>query len=128
MSCGIYYQHQRRCWVFTPAGDEWATTEALLAASDAMLGAVTHAHGAFSFPPLPLRIQAVPPAVLRDCGALRTLSLHDNPITVEELRNTEGWAAHDARRRQKHDKQLGSEVLGPGMDEGADAHPVQNWK
>uniref|UniRef100_A0A1D2A1G5 Ubiquitin-like domain-containing protein n=2 Tax=Auxenochlorella protothecoides TaxID=3075 RepID=A0A1D2A1G5_AUXPR len=74
------------------------------------------------------RIQAVPPAVLRDCGALRTLSLHDNPITVEELRNTEGWAAHDARRRQKHDKQLGSEVLGPGMDEGADAHPVQNWK
>ena len=47
----------------------------------------------------------MPPAVLRGCVSLATLSLHSNPITVETLRATEGFREFDARRCQKHDKQ-----------------------
>ena len=36
------------------------------------------------------RVRSVPPALLSGCAALATLCLHDNPITVEELRETPG--------------------------------------
>lgn len=52
----------------------------------------------------------MPPAVLTGCASLATLSLHGNPLTAEQLRETEGYAAFDERRRRKYDKQVG--VLG----------------
>lgn len=51
------------------------------------------------------RLRSVPPAVLTGCSALATLSLHGNPLTAEELRETPGWAQFDERRRAKYDKQ-----------------------
>ena len=68
------------------------------------------------------RITAVPPAVLRDCAALATLSLHDNPITPAALEGTEGYAAFEARRQGKYTKTLATGVLlgSNGMDEGVD--------
>ena len=53
-----------------------------------------------------LRLAAVPPTVLRGCILLATLSLHSNPITTEALRACEGFQEFDARRFQKHDKQV----------------------
>ena len=68
------------------------------------------------------RIAAVPPAVLRDCAALATLSLHGNPITPAALEATEGHAAFEARRQGKYTKTLATGVLlgSNGMDEGVD--------
>ena len=51
------------------------------------------------------RLSAVPAALLRGCEALAMLSLHGNPITVDALRETDGFQAFDARRCQKYDKQ-----------------------
>lgn len=50
----------------------------------------------------------MPPAILAGCSSLATLSLHGNPLTAEELRETPGWAAFDERRRAKYDKQVGT--------------------
>ena len=47
----------------------------------------------------------MPAALLTGCSALATLSLHGNSLTVEQLRDTPGWAEFDARRRAKYDKQ-----------------------
>ncbi|CAL8464368.1 g3903 [Coccomyxa elongata] len=68
------------------------------------------------------RLKAVPAAVLRGCRALATLGLHGNPVTVEELRASDGFAEFNARRCAKHDKQLEMQVftLSGGFDEGAD--------
>lgn len=59
-------------------------------------------------PPLgfiPCRVRSVPPALLTGCTSLQSLSLHNNPITMEQLRETPGYAELDARRRAKYDKQ-----------------------
>ena len=71
----------------------------------------------------------MPAAILRGCASLSTLSLHGNPLTVEQLREADGWAEYDARRCAKHDKQLGMRVMHPsaGYDEGADAVEWQSW-
>lgn len=52
------------------------------------------------------RLKAVPAAVLRSCRALATLGLHGNPVTVEQLRASDGFAEFNARRCAKHDKQV----------------------
>ncbi len=52
------------------------------------------------------RLKGVPVAVLRNCGALATLTLHGNPVTVEQLRESDGFAEFNARRCAKHDKQV----------------------
>jgi hypothetical protein len=72
---------------------------------------------------------SVPAAILRGCASLATLSLHGNPLTVEQLRDGDGWAEFDARRRAKHDKQLSMQVMQPsaGFDEGADHREWQSW-
>jgi Leucine-rich repeat (LRR) protein len=64
----------------------------------------------------------IPPPLLR-LPALHTLSLHGNPCTIEELREVDGYAELDARRRAKADKVLQGRVLGAAsaFDEGADA-------
>ena len=48
----------------------------------------------------------MPAAILTGCTSLGRLSLHNNPITLEALRQGEGFAAYDARRRAKADKQV----------------------
>ncbi|KAK9825664.1 hypothetical protein WJX81_007931 [Elliptochloris bilobata] len=75
------------------------------------------------------RLAAVPAALLQGCAALATLSLHSNPITMEALRASEGFQDFDARRCQKHDKQMTMRVMAPqgGFDEGADAVDWQRW-
>ena len=64
----------------------------------------------------------IPPPLLR-APSLHTLSLHGNPCTLEELREVDGYAALDARRRAKADKVVDGRVLGANkaFDEGADA-------
>ncbi|CAG9465623.1 unnamed protein product [Pedinophyceae sp. YPF-701] len=71
-------------------------------------------------------VETVPAAVFRGCVALHTLSLHGNPITVDKLRELDGFAEMEARRRSKVDKQIDRRVmLNTGQfDEGAD---FQRW-
>ncbi|GAB4817708.1 hypothetical protein N2152v2_004754 [Parachlorella kessleri] len=68
------------------------------------------------------RIQAIPPGVLAECTSLQTLSLHGNPITVQAVQETDGYAAFEQRRRSKFDKSIGAGVLldSKGLDEGLD--------
>ncbi|KAL4424792.1 hypothetical protein ABPG77_000832 [Micractinium sp. CCAP 211/92] len=73
------------------------------------------------------RLKAVPPAILTGCSSLATLSLHGNPLTIEQLRETPGFAEFDERRRAKYDKQVDMRVLNTGFDEGADAHEFEHW-
>lgn len=68
------------------------------------------------------RIKHFPPQVLQ-APQLHTLALHDNVVIIEQLRELDGWAEFDARRRSRVDKQLAGGVLGTGggLDEGSDA-------
>jgi hypothetical protein len=54
------------------------------------------------------RIREVPAPVLKECTALATLSVRGNPITVEVLRESDGFREFDARRVAKCDKQVHS--------------------
>ncbi|CAN6693046.1 unnamed protein product [Malus baccata var. baccata] len=50
-----------------------------------------------------------------------TLDLHNTEITVDVLRQFEGWEGFDERRRLKHQKQLDFRVVNSGaFDEGVD--------
>lgn len=60
---------------------------------------------------LRIRLKDVPPAVLRGCASLATLTLHNNPITVEQLREADGFPEFNARRCAKHDKQVHGDSL-----------------
>ena len=74
-------------------------------------------------------LRGLPPALLEACTALHTLSLHGCPLTVEALRGTAGWAAFDARRRAKYDKQVDMRVLpAASFDEGADVDQFEHWR
>ncbi|GAB4818031.1 hypothetical protein N2152v2_005077 [Parachlorella kessleri] len=73
------------------------------------------------------KIKSVPPALLLGCTSLATLSLHDNPITSEQLRETSGYAEFDARRKAKYDKQVGMKLHGEGFDEGVDIQEWEHW-
>ena len=67
-------------------------------------------------------VQGVPSAVLRSAESLVELSLHDNPVKLDALRDVDGWHAFDARRQARANKALDSRVmLGSSVfDEGAD--------
>ncbi|XP_057954302.1 plant intracellular Ras-group-related LRR protein 8 isoform X2 [Malania oleifera] len=55
------------------------------------------------------------------CTELSTLNLHCTEITMDLLRQIEGWEDFDQRRRLKHQKQLDFRVGGSAeFDEGAD--------
>ena len=56
------------------------------------------------------RLGRVPSAILKGCTALARLSLHGNPITIEQLREADGFAEFNARRCAKADKQLEMQV------------------
>lgn len=65
-------------------------------------------------------VAAVPTAVLVQCTALHTLSLHHNPLTAEALTSTPGFEDFEERRRSKFSKVIGGGVLlgSGGFDEG----------
>ena len=68
------------------------------------------------------RLTGLPSEVLRCCGSLRQLDVHDNPVTVQQLRQADGWAEFDVRRKAACDKLIESRAM-PGsksFDEGAD--------
>ena len=52
------------------------------------------------------RLKEVPGSILRDCSSLSVISLHQNPINLEMLRQSPGFDAYDARRRARSDKQV----------------------
>ena len=68
-------------------------------------------------------IDGVPSAVLLRAEALVELSLHNNPVKLDALRDIDGWNAFDARRKARANKALESRVmLGSSVfDEGADS-------
>ncbi|KAG6409912.1 hypothetical protein SASPL_127954 [Salvia splendens] len=69
-------------------------------------------------------LTTLPKTLFRLCIELSTLDLHGTEITIDLLRQFEGWEKFDERRRLKHQKQLDFRVDGSGdFDEGAD----KNW-
>lgn len=74
-------------------------------------------------------LKSFPNSILKGCVELSTLSLHGNELTIEYLREMDGWADFDNRRKSKHSKQLEFNILGSsgGFDEGADAHQWHHW-
>ena len=67
-------------------------------------------------------VRKVPSAVLADCTSLQSLALHSNPITLADLRETEGFTAFEQRRVEKFNKVVGAGVLlgKGGFDSGLD--------
>lgn len=77
------------------------------------------------------RVKALPPGLLERCTALSALLLRGNPITVDTLRAAPGFAAYDARRCARADKQLGGRVMSDlerAFCEGADVAQWQHYK
>jgi len=48
----------------------------------------------------------VPAAILKGCLSLVRLSLHGNPLTIEQLRSADGFQEFNARRCASADKQV----------------------
>ncbi|XP_065848143.1 LRR repeats and ubiquitin-like domain-containing protein At2g30105 [Euphorbia lathyris] len=66
-------------------------------------------------------LTSLPRTLLKKCVRLSTLDLHNTEITMDALRQYEGWEAFDERRRTKLQKQLDYRVVGSAeFDEGAD--------
>ncbi|KAK3020099.1 hypothetical protein RJ639_003723 [Escallonia herrerae] len=62
-----------------------------------------------------------PKSYYKGACQLSTLDLHGTEITMDLLRQFEGWESFDKRRRLKHQKQLAFRVEGSAaFDEGAD--------
>lgn len=69
-----------------------------------------------------ITLAGVPSALLTDASSLVELVLHDNPVSMESLREIEGWDAFDARRRARASKSIDSSVMlsSTVFDEGGD--------
>ncbi|KAK1317015.1 hypothetical protein QJS10_CPA05g00948 [Acorus calamus] len=67
-------------------------------------------------------LQQVPENLLRDCKALQNISLHENPISMDQFQQMDGFQEFEARRKMKFDKQIDSNVMmsSKGLDEGLD--------
>ncbi|KAJ4725524.1 LRR repeats and ubiquitin-like domain-containing protein [Melia azedarach] len=66
-------------------------------------------------------LKSLPTSLFSMCVQLCTLDLHNTEITMDVLRQIEGWDDFDERRRAKHQKQLDFRVMGSTeFDEGAD--------
>ncbi|XP_031271898.1 LRR repeats and ubiquitin-like domain-containing protein At2g30105 [Pistacia vera] len=64
---------------------------------------------------------SLPNSLFRMCTQLSTLDLHNTEITMDTLRQCEGWEDFDERRRAKHQKQIDFRVMNSAeFDEGAD--------
>ncbi|KAL5146514.1 Plant intracellular Ras-group-related LRR protein 7 [Glycine soja] len=64
----------------------------------------------------------IPLNLLKDCKALQNISLHANPISMDQFQLMEGFQEFEARRKKKFDKQIDSNVMigSKGLDEGVD--------
>ncbi|KAF4403128.1 hypothetical protein G4B88_027899 [Cannabis sativa] len=64
-------------------------------------------------------LSPIPTNILKDCKALQNLSLHGNPISMDQFQQMEGFEEFEARRRKKFDKQIDSNVMisSKGLDE-----------
>ncbi|XVF46210.1 hypothetical protein PTKIN_Ptkin03bG0009000 [Pterospermum kingtungense] len=66
-------------------------------------------------------LKCLPSTLFMECLQLSTLDLHNTEITMDALRQIEGWEDFDERRRSKHQKQLDFRVTSSAaFDEGAD--------
>jgi Leucine-rich repeat (LRR) protein len=65
------------------------------------------------------RIATVPSAVLRECGALHTLDVRDNPVTMQQLRDMPGYKEFEERRKIKLDRIVDAKI-GADFWEAAD--------
>ncbi|XP_027334080.1 LRR repeats and ubiquitin-like domain-containing protein At2g30105 isoform X2 [Abrus precatorius] len=66
-------------------------------------------------------MKSLPSKLFKTCLQLSTLDLHNTQITIDLLRQFEGWDNFDERRRSKHQKQLDFRVgVAKDFDEGAD--------
>lgn len=66
-------------------------------------------------------MKSLPSKLFKNCLQLSTLDLHDTEITIDLLRQFEGWDNFDERRRSKHQKQIDFRVgVSRDFDEGAD--------
>ncbi|KNA25469.1 hypothetical protein SOVF_006510 [Spinacia oleracea] len=68
------------------------------------------------------KVKEMPATILRDCKVLQSISLHNNPISMDQFEQMEGFQEFEARRRKKFDKQIDSNVMmnSKGMDQGVD--------
>ncbi|CAJ2640352.1 unnamed protein product [Trifolium pratense] len=66
-------------------------------------------------------MKSLPSKLFKTCLQLSTLDLHNTEITIDLLRQFEGWDDFDERRRSKHQKQIEFRVgVSRDFDEGAD--------
>ncbi|KAG7023222.1 Plant intracellular Ras-group-related LRR protein 7 [Cucurbita argyrosperma subsp. argyrosperma] len=67
-------------------------------------------------------IGQLPSNLLKDCKALQKVSLHGNPILMDQFQQMDGFEDFEARRKKKFDKQIDSNVMisSKGLDEGVD--------
>lgn len=67
-------------------------------------------------------VNQIPQNILKDCKALQNISLHDNPISMDQFQEMEGYHEFETRRKKKFDKQIDSNVMisSKGLDEGVD--------
>ncbi|XP_019430521.1 PREDICTED: LRR repeats and ubiquitin-like domain-containing protein At2g30105 [Lupinus angustifolius] len=66
-------------------------------------------------------MKSLPSKLFKTCLQLSTLDLHNTEITIDLLRQFEGWDSFDERRRSKHQKQIDFRVgVSRDFDEGAD--------
>ncbi|KAF9596664.1 hypothetical protein IFM89_012863 [Coptis chinensis] len=66
-------------------------------------------------------LTSLPSTLFKLCLKLSTLDLHNTEITMDLLRQFEGWEDFDERRRSKLQKQLDFSIgCSEGFDEGAD--------
>lgn len=66
-------------------------------------------------------LKSIPGTLFHSCIQLSTLDVHNTEITMDILRQLEGWEDFDNRRRSKHQKQLDFRVGEYAeFDEGAD--------
>lgn len=67
-------------------------------------------------------LKQIPPNILRECRSLQNISLHNNPISMDQFQQMEGFQEFEARRKKKFDKQIDSNVMigSKGLDEGVD--------
>ena len=67
--------------------------------------------------------KGIPAVVLRECDRLSELSLKQNQVTIEELRELDGWDAYNERRVSRADKILDAKTMlgDASFREGADA-------
>lgn len=67
-------------------------------------------------------LNQMPLNLLRECKSLQTISLHGNPISMDQFQQMDGFKDFETRRKQKFDKQIDSNVIisSKGLDEGVD--------